>query len=241
MPLRFVMPATRLLAVAALCLPALARAQDRLKSMPGYEQYTRMAPKLAGAIKSGAINAVWADDGKSFDYMKDGKHWRFDVATKAATEATGAMPMPGGAGRRPGGGAGVARGRQATEAWSKDSAMKAVYKDRNLYIANRDGTGEKQLTTDGSAEKRIKYGTASWVYGEELGQVTAMWWSPDGSRLAYYRFDESPVKDFYLQTGQTSVQGSEMVEAYPKAGTANPIVDLFVYDVASGRDRKSVV
>ena len=47
------------------------------------------------------------------------------------------------------------------------------------------------ITTDGSAEKRIKYGTASWVYGEELDQITAMWWSPDSRKLAFYRFDES--------------------------------------------------
>jgi dipeptidyl-peptidase-4 len=72
------------------------------------------------------------------------------------------------------------------------------------------------------------------VYGEELGQTTAMWWSPDGTKLAYYRFDERPVKDYFLQTDQTTVQGSLMTEAYPKAGTQNPIVDLYVYDVASG-------
>ena len=76
------------------------------------------------------------------------------------------------------------------------------------------------------------------MYGEELDQVTAMWWSPDGSKLAYYRFDESPVRDYVLQTDQTTVQGDAMTEAYPKAGTENPIVDLFVFDMASGRSTK---
>ena len=97
-----------------------------------------------------------------------------------------------------------------------------------------DGTGEVQVTTDGSEADRIKYGTASWVYGEELGQNTAMWWSPDGSKLAFYRFDESPVQDFYLQMTQTDIQSSLDIEAYPKAGTDNPLVDMFVFDVASG-------
>jgi dipeptidyl-peptidase-4 len=113
--------------------------------------------------------------------------------------------------------------------------MKAVYRDHNLFISARDGSGERQLTTDGSKERRIKYGTASWVYGEELDQVTAMWWSPSGTQLAYYRFDENPVKDYWLQMDQTAVQGSVMIEAYPKAGTQNPIVDLFVHDLASGK------
>ena len=92
----------------------------------------------------------------------------------------------------------------------------------------------KQITTDGSVEKRIKNGSGSWVYGEELGQTTAIWWSPDSRRVGYYRFDESPVKDFFLQMTQTSVQSTMDVEAYPKAGAPNPIPEVFVYDVASG-------
>ncbi len=226
------------LSAVALALLTLAtaslQAQDRLRSMPGYDRYTLMAPKLAGAIKSGAVTAQWADDSKAFDFIKDGKRLRFDVKSKQTTEApTGAaatLPL-----RRIGG---PARGRQSTEAWTTDSAWKAFYRDRNLFLVRRDGTGEKQLTTDGSATERIKYGTASWVYGEELDQTTAMWWSPDGTKLAFYRFDEKPVKDYYLQTGQTTVQGSLMTEAYPKAGTPNPIVDLFVYDVATGATRR---
>ena len=87
------------------------------------------------------------------------------------------------------------------------------------------------ITKDGSEQKRIKYGVASWVYGEELRQTTAMWWSPNNKKVAFYRFDESPVKDYYLQLDQTQLQSRMDVEAYPKAGTPNPIVELFVYDV----------
>ena len=85
---------------------------------------------------------------------------------------------------------------------------------------------------DGRQRKtRVKYGTASWVYGEELSQRTAMWWSPDGKKLAFYRFDESKVPDFYLTPNLTKIQDTLDVEAYPKPGVANPIVDLMVYDV----------
>ena len=218
--------------VALLLLPAAIPAQDRLRTMPGYERYAAMAPKLASTIKSGAITPQWAEDGGSFEFLRDGKRLRYTVATKAVTEAG---PTNGGAAmgaRRPNA---PARGRQYTEAWTADSAMKAVYRDHNLFISARDGSGERQLTTDGSKERRIKYGTASWVYGEELDQVTAMWWSPSGTQLAYYRFDENPVKDYWLQMDQTAVQGSVMIEAYPKAGTQNPIVDLFVYDQVTGK------
>ena len=218
--------------VALVVLSTATHAQDRLRAMPGYERYAAMAPKLASSLKSGAITPQWADDGSSFEFTRDGKRFRYTVATKMVTEAG---PLTGGAGMGARRMNAPARGRQYTEAWTADSAMKAVYRDNNLFISARDGSGERQLTTDGSKERRIKYGTASWVYGEELDQVTAMWWSPNGKQLAYYRFDENPVKDYWLQMDQTAVQGAVMIEAYPKAGTQNPIVDLFVYDQVTGK------
>jgi dipeptidyl-peptidase-4 len=100
-------------------------------------------------------------------------------------------------------------------------------------VSDASGANESPITSDGSEAKRIKYGTASWVYGEELRQTTAMWWNPAGTKIAYYRFDEMPVKDYFLALDQTKVQAALDVEAYPKAGAPNPVVDLFVYDLAT--------
>jgi len=223
-------PVLALLALQAIHALPLA-SQDRLRSMPGYAQYAANAPRMASLIKTGAITPQWAADGKSFEFVRDGKRFQWSVATQQVTEA-GAPPAGANGGRRIGG---PARGRQFTEAWAADSSKKAFYRDRNLWIVNRDGSGERQLTTDGSEAGRIKYGTASWVYGEELDQITAMWWAPSGAQLAFYRFDERPVRDYVLQMDQTTVAGAAMTEAYPKAGTEKPIVDLFVHDLATGR------
>lgn len=209
-------------------------AQDRLKEMPGYARYTEMAPKIGSAVARGQVMANWADDGKSFTYALGGKRYSYDVGKRHATEVE--MPESNRtAGNRRGG---PGRGRQAAEAFSPDSSKKAFYRDRNVWLSAADGSGEQPLTTEGSEERRIKYGTASWVYGEELGQTTAMWWSPDGTKLAYYRFDEGPVKDYFLQIDQTKLYDDIATEAYPKAGTDNPIVDLYVYDVTSGKTTK---
>ncbi|MCX6549630.1 MAG: DPP IV N-terminal domain-containing protein [Acidobacteria bacterium] len=209
-------------------------AQDRLKTMPGYEQYLKMAKEMQGAVKTGALNATWIDGGNAFEYPKDGKIWRYDILTKQTTEIGPApeAPAPGAFGGR-GQGGGPARGRQAATADSPDTTLKAFYKDRNLFVSAADGTGETSVTTDGSERDRIKYGTASWVYGEELAQTTAMWWSPDSKKLAYYRFDETKVPDYFLQTDQTALYSTVDTEAYPKAGERNPVVDLFVYDIAT--------
>jgi|CXWL01.1.fsa_nt_gi dipeptidyl-peptidase-4 len=230
------------LATASVTLAAPATAQDRLKTMPGYEQYTRMAPQMLGAVKSGTVIGGWVDAGKAYEYTFDGKRYRFDAATKkvAETTTTGTPVTAPGGGRGAGGrgGAGIERGRQATEAISPDGKLKAVYRERNLVLTDSSGTGGTPITTDGSEKARIKYGTASWVYGEELGQTTAMWWNAASTKVAYYRFDEKPVPDYYIQMDQTKVQTSLDIEAYPKAGVDNPIVDLFVYDVASKQSIK---
>jgi dipeptidyl-peptidase 4 len=221
-------------ALAAGAFQITTGAQDRLKTMPGYEQYQKMSREAQGAVKLGALSVTWKD-AKSFEYERDGKLYRYDVGTKVAAEI-GTAPEPAGRGGRGGrGGVGIERGRQAAVAESPDKKLKATYKaeDRNLYLVDAASGAEAQVTTDGSEKDRIKYGTASWVYGEELDQTTAMWWSPDSARLAYYRFDEKQVPDYFLQLDQTKIQSKVDTEAYPKAGAPNPVVDLFVYDVAT--------
>ncbi|HEU4628490.1 MAG TPA: DPP IV N-terminal domain-containing protein [Gemmatimonadaceae bacterium] len=229
-PARRLVPA--LLVGIAPALPVGARAQSVLPTMPGYDRYHSIAPQIDDAIVSGALRVTWADDGRSFAYQRGGQWYRYDVAARAAAEIPGPPP-----GSRPGRGRGPRpeRGRQFDSALSGDSTLRAFYRDRNVWLSSADGSGERALTTGGSVERRVKYGTASWVYGEELGQTTAMWWSPEGRKLAYYRFDESGVPDYYLQLDQTKLQSTMDVEAYPKAGVPNPVVDLFVHDVASGQ------
>jgi len=217
--------------------PLTSRAQDRLKTMPGYEQYQKMSKEIPGSVKSGTLAVKWQDGGKSFDYSKDGKTFHYDIATRTATEA-GAAPagteLPG-SGRRRGG---PERGRQYSSATSPDGKLKASYRDHNLWLSDANGAGEIPITTDGNAKARTKYGSASWVYGEELDQTTAMWWSPNSKRIAFYRFDESPVPDYFLQLDQTKLQSRMDIEAYPKSGVNNPIADLFVYDVDSKKTVK---
>jgi dipeptidyl-peptidase 4 len=247
-----------------------ADAQDRLKTMPGYEQFQKMSKEIPGSYKSGAVSVTWKDEGKSFEYKHDGKVYRYDVAANKADvigeskagEGEGRGGRFGGAGKggggkggqgkvgqgkggqgkggegKRGGGGGVARGRQEGSALAPDGKHKAVYKDRNLWMTDADGKNEAAITADGSEKDRIKYGSASWVYGEELAQRTAMWWAPDSKKIAYYRFDESKVPDYFLALNQASTQDRMDIEAYPKVGAPNPVVDLYVYDVEAKKSQK---
>src|SRR5215831_6090386 len=220
---------TRLLAFLDLAVSFVITgvAQDRLRTMPGFDQYQKISEHIPGSVKSGALNVTWKDD-STFEYTYDGKQYRFDVKSLRADELANSESR-----QRGPRGNGPERGRQFESETSPDGKLKAFYRNRNLWLSEANGANEVAITTEGDEKKRIKYGVASWVYGEELRQNTAMWWSPNSKKIAFYRFDESQVPDYFLQLDQTKLQSKMDVEAYPKAGVNNPIADIFVYDIDS--------
>ena len=247
--------ASRAYALLALlllaCAPALC-AQDRLPTLPGYEHYRSQMRKmrdLQGSSQSGSLNGTWTQDSKAYIYRKDSKYFRYDVMTQQNAETTEIPP-------RNNSGFDFAdgfpeRGRQFTDSISPDKRLKATYKDGNIVLGsatdvkndtkidtkpNTVAASTKPITTNGGKQTRTFYGTASWVYGEELEQHTAMWWSPDSKKLAYYGFDESKVPDYYVTLNNLQVQDQLDAEPYPKAGAPNPVVDLYVYDVETGQN-----
>jgi dipeptidyl-peptidase-4 len=175
----------------------------------------------------GSISATWSEDSQSFEYAWKGKQVRFDIATKSITEIGDAKPSPS-RWRHMGG---VARGRQHASADAPNGKYIAYTKDRNMWISNADGSNPRSITHDGNMETQLKYGIATWVYGEELGQTTAMWWSPDSKKIAFYKFDEKDAKKYYVLYDQTKIQDSVEIEAYPKVGASNLPVDLIMYDL----------
>lgn len=202
-------------------------AQDKLKSMPGYDQYQKVAPHVRGSVKPGSLTGKWSDDGSYFEYELDKKVYRYTIKTKKVTEVGPAPEVEPRNFNRP------ARGRQFDFANSPDEKWKAYTKDRNMYLSHADGSNPIAITKDANEENQIKYGIATWVYGEELRQTTAMWWSPDSKKIAFYKFVEKDVKKYYVLLNQLKLQDSLEVEAYPKVGADNLPVDLMVYDVDS--------
>jgi len=202
-------------------------AQDKLKSMPGYDQYQKIAPQIRSSVKLGGLSVKWSDDGSSFEYTQDKKLVQYTVKTKKIVEL-GTAPEPTRSFRMAGA---PARGRQFASAISPDGKLKAFTKDRNMYVSNADGSNIMSITSDGNDVNQVKYGIATWVYGEELDQNTAMWWSPDSKKVAFYKFDEKNAKKYYVLLDQLQIQDSLEIEAYPKVGAANLPVDLMMYDL----------
>ena len=114
----------------------------------------------------------------------------------------------------------------------------AYVQDNNLWVVNLDrADAPVQLTNDGKWNHIIN-GASDWVYEEEFGKDRGFFWSPDGQYIAYYRFDESAVREFSMPMYGT-LYPDPYTFKYPKAGEINSEVSIHAIDVATGR--KSVL
>ena len=102
----------------------------------------------------------------------------------------------------------------------------------NLFIRDLKSKNTTQITFDGEVNKIIN-GASDWVYEEEFGLVKAFQWSPDGEQLAYYKFDESNVKEFSMDMFKNELYPSQYEFKYPKAGEENSKVSIHLFDLKS--------
>lgn len=109
---------------------------------------------------------------------------------------------------------------------SKTGAI-AYVAGNNIWIEEEHQ--RKQITTDGSYT--LVYGKS--VHREEFGIEKGLFWSPDGSKLAFYRMDQSPVKDYPIVDFSDRPAANENIK-YPMAGDSSHRVTLGVYDLKSG-------
>lgn len=106
-------------------------------------------------------------------------------------------------------------------------------RDQNLVVSDLASGKENKVTTDGGGT--VYFGEAEFVAQEEMGRRTGYWWSPDDRRIAVQRFDEAPVG--IVSRAAIGAEGTKVYDQrYPKAGTANVLVDLYVMNPdGSGR------
>ncbi|MGB9907477.1 MAG: S9 family peptidase [Candidatus Saccharicenans sp.] len=109
-------------------------------------------------------------------------------------------------------------------------ARKVAYVYRNnLYVEDIESGQVDRLTSDGS--ETIINGTADWVYEEEFSLRDGFRWSPDGRHLAFWRFDTSPIQDFYLINNTDFLYPKIIPIKYPKVGTMNSEVKIGLVNI----------
>lgn len=95
----------------------------------------------------------------------------------------------------------------------------AYVRDRNIYVEDLGNHSIRAVTETRS--DTIINGTADWVYEEELGVRDGFRWSPDGNHIAYWRFDESEVRQYTLVDNVSGLYPKLTKFGYPKVGQRN--------------------
>mgnify|MGYP001277691261 FL=1 len=116
--------------------------------------------------------------------------------------------------------------------FSPDGSKVAYVYENNLFIKDITNGKETQITNDGKKNQIIN-GASDWVYEEEFKLVKGFEWSSDSRTIAYYKFDESHVKEFSMDKFNGSLYPSQEVFKYPKAGEANSTVNILLYSLDS--------
>lgn len=131
--------------------------------------------------------------------------------------------------------------------WGPVSNSILFIKENNIYFKSSVIAPAVQITNDGSVN--IFNGICDWVYEEEVfATKTAAWLSPDNKKLAYVQFDDSPVNHItipvYGVPGNPQDQYPGFIDfPYPKTGSKNPLVKLFLVDLegaSPGQEVKKV-
>lgn len=135
----------------------------------------------------------------------------------------------------------------------EDKSIKPVMREGKVSLATFNGQADKvafvfmnnlmyhdlktglvrQATTDG-LQNNIINGATDWVYEEEFSFSKAFEWSPDGQKIAFYRFDERQVPEFTMTNYNDDLYPEYVTFKYPKVGAKNSDVTLHIFDTGTG-------
>jgi dipeptidyl-peptidase-4 len=171
------------------------------------EKMRRERARVGGT--RGVISYAWAPDSTSILVPLDGDLYLATVADGAVRRLTDTPQTELDAKISP-------RGR-----------FVSFVRDQNLFLYDIATGAERALTTDGTGA--VSWGSAEFVAQEEMDRRDGHWWSPDDSRLVVAKVDESDVR--MVPRGKIGADGTRVFEQrYPRAGTPNARVELFVFE-----------
>ena len=233
-----------LLLLFLLAAPALAEQPPLTDDILFAEEVNGLRP----------TDPAWSPDGRYLAYVWKEALWRMDVSTGKSEQLSDLeldeyawspkgdsllLASEGDLYLLPAGG----KLRRLTEteaeetqpAFSPDGGRLAFIRDFDLHVLDLRTGRETALTTDGE-ENVFLNGTTDWVYWEEIWDRTAVgfWWSPDGRRIAYYRFDEREVPTHAL-LDEIPRTPAVRWQKYPKPGEPNPKVRVGVIPAEGGQ------
>jgi len=121
-----------------------------------------------------------------------------------------------------------ANGPAADAGLSPDGRSVAVVRDGGLWVMDAVRGAERRLA---AREGDVTWGLAEFVAQEEMGRLRGFWWAPDSRRLLAQRTDVAGVERLHIADPARPERAPEEW-AYPRAGTRNADVRLWLFDLA---------
>ena len=108
---------------------------------------------------------------------------------------------------------------------SEKGRFVSFIRDNRLHVLDLSTDADRTVTPDGPAT--TSWGVAEFIAQEELGRFRGAWWAPDDSRIAVTRVDEGGV-EVATRASIGADKTTTFEQRYPRAGTANAKVDLYL-------------
>ncbi|XP_074521071.1 dipeptidyl peptidase 4-like [Halichoeres trimaculatus] len=125
--------------------------------------------------------------------------------------------------------------------WAPAGNKLAYVWKNNVYMKTSPESPPEQVTVSG-VENLIFNGHPDWVYEEEMFSTNqGLWWSPGGKNVAYIESNDTEVHTIEYTWYGDGQYPSTVFIPYPKPGTPNPTVKLFVVNTDSGNITEVVV
>ncbi len=112
--------------------------------------------------------------------------------------------------------------------YSKEKNLYAYTVGNALRVGNEND--DKEIASDSS--EYVFYGQAA--HRNEFGIQKGTYWSPKGNYLAFYKVDESQIKDYELIDNSKAPAVPKNIK-YPDAGTNGQDVKVGIYSVKTGK------
>ncbi|XP_066907561.1 inactive dipeptidyl peptidase 10 [Halyomorpha halys] len=129
--------------------------------------------------------------------------------------------------------------------WAPQGHALVIIYDYDIYYRQHPRIGIAVRVSATAVPGVVFNGVPDWLYEEEiLSDRKAFWMSADGHMLLYASFNDSLVEEYkfsWYGVGTNSQQLYPQIRSlrYPKAGTTNPQVKLYVSDLADIKNIKT--
>ncbi|ASE61268.1 S9 family peptidase [Chryseobacterium indologenes] len=183
-------------------------------SEPLQVQSFQISPANKNLLLFTNTKKVWRDNTR-------GDYWIFDKNTKKLTQL----------------GKGLPASSLMFAKFSPDGKKVAYVSKHNIYLEDLSDNQITKITTDGN--DGMINGTFDWVYEEEFGAKDGFRWSPDGSKIAYWKLDARGTKNFLMINNTDSLYSFTIPVEYPKAGEDPSGCSIWFYDLASKSSKKA--